>query len=292
MVPAASHRTELLLGVGGARALQGAGTGALRSGPYKLIAPARQADGWSAQYAGSTPYIAAIPGAGTCVTKPCLFDLEADPLETKDLSVEQPALTTKLFERYKTLAKEMYAPNMPTDRMTGDAGLDAVLECPEACSDDDCWERKSHALQLRLDAAEPTVNCSQLSQIISADWYLGTEDVFAFTATEGRLALSIVKGCQACKFTKGDGTLVGGKIDLVAFGKGANYTHSGAVSANKDGSCRVHWGDNWRDFCQGKPCVGPEPGPGPPAGGGPACEAMLAKGGFWQPYVATPGWPL
>ena len=49
--PAASHRTELLLGVGGPPPVNKseAQKGALRSGPYKLIAPTSQADGWSAQ---------------------------------------------------------------------------------------------------------------------------------------------------------------------------------------------------------------------------------------------------
>jgi hypothetical protein len=203
----------------------------------------------------------------------------------------------------------MYAPNMPADRMTGDVDLDTVLESPEACGDDDCWERRSHALQLRLDGqGHAAHNCSQLSQIVSANWYLGAADIFAFkaAATDGsssdglngsdgsgssdRLALSIVKGCAGCAFTKADGTLADGKISLVASGKGKDYSHTGTVSADKDGSCRVHWGDNWRDFCQGKPCGGPEPGPPPPTVA--ACETMLTKGGFWQPYVAAPGWPL
>ena len=70
-----------------------------------------QADGWSAQYAGSTPYVRSIAGAGTCTKKPCLFDLESDPRETKDLSEVQPAKTAELFARYKQLATQLYAPN-------------------------------------------------------------------------------------------------------------------------------------------------------------------------------------
>ena len=138
--PAASLRTELLLGVGGrppperlwaaapelgaqqeeeeeeegaeesGQADQpaafgtpagGGFTGALRSGVYKLIAPGRQADGWSAQYPGTTAYTppAAVPGAGSCTDRPCLFDLQADPQERKDLATSMPALAAKLFSR-------------------------------------------------------------------------------------------------------------------------------------------------------------------------------------------------
>lgn len=50
-VSATDYRTELLLGVGGPPPADEtkAQKGALRSGPYKLIAPSSQADGWSAQ---------------------------------------------------------------------------------------------------------------------------------------------------------------------------------------------------------------------------------------------------
>lgn len=44
--PPGSLRTELLLGVGGKPPHF---AGALRSGRYKLVAPTRQADGWSAR---------------------------------------------------------------------------------------------------------------------------------------------------------------------------------------------------------------------------------------------------
>jgi hypothetical protein len=274
--PAASHRTELLLGVGGKPSPADAGestghgggfAGALRSGPYKLIAPASQSDGWSAQYAGSTPFVASMPGAGTCTAKPCLFDLEKDPRETKDLSAEQPALMAKLFERYKTLARQMYAPNMPAASLV--LAEDVLLESPEACDTDDCWEQKSHAAQLKRDAflrdQAAAGNCTQLSQVISADWYLGKIDVFAFTASpeteRDGIAMKIVTGCDGCKFTKGAGILENGAINLVASGEGQNLSHTGALSANADGSCRIHWGDNWRDFCQGKACKG---GPGAP----------------------------
>ena len=73
----AELRTELLLGVGGTL------SGALRSGTYKLIAPggnSRKADGYSAQYPGSTAHLAAPPD-GSCAKAPCLFDLQADPRE-------------------------------------------------------------------------------------------------------------------------------------------------------------------------------------------------------------------
>ena len=64
--------------------------------------PALQADGWSAQYPGSTAVMAAMAGAGTCTKQPCLFDLEDDPRETNDLAAQNPQLTAKLFARHGT----------------------------------------------------------------------------------------------------------------------------------------------------------------------------------------------
>ena len=63
---------ELLYGVGDGT------TGALRQGPYKLIVGVQQskADGWSAQYPGTTP---AIPAPEKEACKPtCLFNVEDD----------------------------------------------------------------------------------------------------------------------------------------------------------------------------------------------------------------------
>ena len=43
--------------------------------------------------AGSTQYIASMPGAGTCTEKPCLFNLEQDPRGTKFLDYGLPLTT-------------------------------------------------------------------------------------------------------------------------------------------------------------------------------------------------------
>ena len=283
--PPASFRTELLLGVGTLQL-----RGALRSGPYKLIAPSSQADGWSAQYPGTTEVIAPTNASGRCTEKPCLFDLEADPRETKDLADENPELTAKLYTRYKQLARSMYAPNGDEDE-----GLMA-LEAEEACASDDCWERRSHAAQLRRDAAAAAAavavggaagDCATVAQLTSGQWYLGHLDVFAFQKAAGggadAIEMTVVKGCSGCKFTRGAGTLQAGTVHLIANGKGHNYRHTGVLSEDEDGQCRLHWGDNWADFCQGKACVGKGPAPPPPTQTA-ACRKMLTAGGFWQPY--------
>ena len=328
-------RTELLLGVGGKPPHF---AGALRSGQYKLIAPTSQADGWSAQYAGSTPYIHSIAGAGTCTTKPCLFDLSLDPRETKDLSEQEPDKTSQLFTRYKQLATELYAPNANTDDKTATllaaaitarsshravhsdrgsaadgnrmdveaevaaiAALEEELALPSACADDACWERRTHELQLRQDALlnsspfNSSASCADMAQITGKHWFLGAAgDIFAFTNVPARgsnaLAMSIVAGCSGCKFTRGDGSLDTEemRMTIVASGKGVNYTHTATISLDATGGqCRLHWGDNWRDFCQGSACVGPPsppPHPHPHPKGGKACEKMLTDGGFWQPW--------
>jgi hypothetical protein len=106
------------------------------------------------------------------------------------------------------------------------------------------------------------------------------------------------QGCANCAFTKGEGTITAvGTISLVAYGKGLNVTHEGALLANTaggGGGCRIRWSsktNHWADFCQGKPCEGGGGG-GPPKAKPDACKVMLSQGGFWQPWTATPGWPL
>jgi hypothetical protein len=230
-----------------------------------------------------------------------------DVPETKDLAQTNPALTTKLFERYKQLARSMYAPNMPPSHSQRDAELGlgtaaAALEVPDVCDNDDCWERKAHELQLRREAAvASSLQCwdnsgTPLQQLTAAPWHLGTGDIFSFHVVQpgggshNDISMQIVKGCDNCAFTAGTGSLTANTIHLIAFGKGHNVTHNGTISTNKDGTCRIHWVSKtniWQDFCQGKPCAGDVP-----KTGGDACKMMLMNGGVWQPYVETPGWPL
>lgn len=319
--------------------------------------------------AGTTPYIASIPGAGTCTEKPCLFNLELDPRgtnscsslrltrtvhhirscqhhfhiesalridalmppsplnpsdpwavllsgschvsETNDLAEKEPALTSKLFERYKQLARSMYAPNMPQarKRLDHDLGLSAAaaaLEAPDACDNDNCWEQKANELQLQREAMavaatnqNAAVQCwgtrgTPLQQLTATTWHLGSEDIFSFHVIQGgggsEISMQIVQGCGNCAFTAGVGSLTANEIALIAYGKGLNVTHSGTLLTNQDGSCRIRWvskTNHWADFCQGIPCKG-----GTSKHGGVACDKMLTNGGIWQPYVETPGWPL
>lgn len=67
---------ELIYGLGGGTA------GAYRNGSYKLIVGGQesQADGWSAQYPGSTVRLPA-PAHVACDAQPCLFNVEEDERE-------------------------------------------------------------------------------------------------------------------------------------------------------------------------------------------------------------------
>lgn len=69
---------EIIYGLGGGN------EGAYRNGSYKLIVGKQesQADGWSAQYPGSTPRLPA-PSSEACGATPCLFDTDSDEREVK-----------------------------------------------------------------------------------------------------------------------------------------------------------------------------------------------------------------
>jgi hypothetical protein len=322
----------------------------------------RSATSW-VSYPGSTPFVGAIAGAGTCTKQPCLFDLEADPRETVDLATQQPNRTAQLWERYKQLATQLYAPNAVeaaaaavaprtgagsesaaafaaaaaaafAAEWEGVRQLEASLALPSACADDACWERRAHELQMRrralaaaaaaarpappgrqqlVEGAPPhgqqqskqqggdsaaaiTNGCAQLAQLTGAAWHLGSEDsdTFAFSDQQasrgpGAVSMAIVQGCGACKFTRADGTLdtASARLHVVASGKGVNYSHTATLTRDVGarGRCRLHWGDNWRDFCQGGPCASAPPPPSPEALPH-ACRKMLSAGGFWQPYCA------
>ena len=151
----------------------------------------------------------------------------------------------------------MYAPNMPADRNRVDADLGlsaaaAALEAPDACDNDDCWERKAHELQLRREAAMALAatrgQCwdkvgTPLQQLTASEWHLGSEDVFSFRKIQGdfsgEIAMQIVRGCTNCAFTAGEGNITSNAIALVAYGKGHNVTHGGTLLTNEDGSCRT-----------------------------------------------------
>eukprot|EP01050_Picozoa_sp_SAG11_P029105 SAG11_NODE_8057_length_1064_cov_1.223834_2_plen_182_part_00 len=174
--------------------------------------------------------------------------------------------------------------------------------------EDECWERRSHQLQQRREAllltlslasvssplaAGGNVSCAEMAQITKKEshWYLGQQDIFGFTDEQasrgaGAIYMQIIKGCTGCKFSFGQGVLdsANRRMTVVASGKGENYTHIAQITTDEQGKCRLHWGDNWADFCQGGACVGPSP-PSPPRPPlkGAACEKMLTAG-FWQPW--------
>ena len=254
-------RDELLIGIGSRDGTKGA----LVSGQYKFIAAGGNsvsADGWSAQYPGSTPVLPAPP-QGSCQHRPCLFNLEADPRETKDLVDVEPERAEAMLKRYQALAKKMFAPN-------GDEDHSLDVECDH----DLCWESGLRWNEHQCD--------------IDGMWYDGTI-VFGMKKILGQqVNMSIISGCQHCAFTSAIGNVSadGRSIDLVASGKGSWVSHTGHVYYDNDKSlCRIHWtgqnrthGGQWADFCRGRAC------PAAPPHKNPACEIML-QDGFWQPYA-------
>ena len=172
----------------------------------------------------------------------CAYNyIDGNDIETKDLADTNPALTAKLFERYKQHARAMYAPNMPPGRQQVDdafglSAAAAALEAPDACDNDECWERKAHELQQQREAAIAETangaavrahaaqcwksNTTAVHQLTSAPWYLGTEDIFTFRAIQsginGEILMQIVQGCGNCAFTKGEGTIKANDIALTS----------------------------------------------------------------------------
>eukprot|EP01065_Artemidia_motanka_P022262 TRINITY_DN2647_c0_g3_i1.p1 TRINITY_DN2647_c0_g3~~TRINITY_DN2647_c0_g3_i1.p1 ORF type:complete len:557 (+),score=189.37 TRINITY_DN2647_c0_g3_i1:53-1723(+) len=101
---------EVLLGIKGGEYGHNA-MGALLHGELKLIVGAqlKNADGWSAQYAGTTQHIPA-PAERPCGSA-CLFNVTADVREMNDLAAEMPDTTAAMLARYRALVKEMDVPN-------------------------------------------------------------------------------------------------------------------------------------------------------------------------------------
>jgi hypothetical protein len=87
--------------------------GALRSGPWKLIAgyPGNGKaawDGWVPLKGpdGSTPLVEGSQEGGTdCVESPCLFNIDLDPNEHDDVAAKTPAVVQQLHARLLELAK-------------------------------------------------------------------------------------------------------------------------------------------------------------------------------------------
>lgn len=255
-------RDELLIGIGSSAATKGA----LVSDGYKLIAPGGNsvaADGWSAQYPGSTPAIAAHPDS-SCQSRPCLFNLRDDPRETTDLVMTQPAKAAAMLRRYQELAKAMYAPN-------GDEGEAADVDCDH----DGCWGSGLRWGESRCD--------------IDGMWYDGADIKFAIKKLlDNQVNMTIVSGCEHCAFLAALGNISadGKSIELVAYGKGPRVRHGGDVYYDSDAAlCRIHWTSQnrtghgqWGDFCRGRAC------PKAPPHQNAACEKMLHDG-YWQPYT-------
>lgn len=116
-------RAELLVGIGAG----GGGGGMLISSEYKLIdrgGNTPRADGWSAQYPGTTPALPP-PASGSCTERPCLFNIATDPRETTDLIDAEPALAARLTARLANLcalsrfswltARSLLAPQLAHD---------------------------------------------------------------------------------------------------------------------------------------------------------------------------------
>lgn len=127
-------RTELLLGVGG-KARRGALVNISGAQRFKYIAMGGNtpnADGWSAQYPGTTDAIPAPPD-GACTKRACLFDLASDPRETRDMIDVLPDVAAAMAKRYEELAAAKYMPNEYSS-----AAADKSV--PDDCDHDACWE--------------------------------------------------------------------------------------------------------------------------------------------------------
>ena len=302
MGEAVSVRSELLLGVGGP---QGKG-GAYINGTYKFISQGGNsvaADGWSAQYPGSTPTIPA-PHDGSCVNRPCLFDTSVDTLEHHDLATTRPDLVRIFAARYAQLAREKYAPWHDAQQQQW-LTADAEEEIRTTCDRDDCWARRLDSLHAAWmeDEEEATAAAEKqasrsvmMSTTIAPCTTLsglyhdanGAGDVFNFStnAATGRVDMTVSEGCKGCVFDRASGFLRGVSVSLVAYGRGSYVQHNGTLDTS---SCRVHWTaqnrtnrGNWPDFCCGAsgPCQTP---PSPPRPKSPSCAKMM-KTGFWAPW--------
>ena len=268
----AAPRSELLLGAGSA--------GAYINGTYKWIAVggnAAAADGYSAQYPGTTHAVPA-PVSGSCSKKPCLFDLAKDPRETTDLIDVLPGVAAAMEARYAILFKNLTAPN-------GEAAAAAAFTSKNGgrldCDHDLCWEtgllygeqmRQKKTLddgsvvhfyttaanaeaRAAASAAEDSggnedgkdAAKSQSPCLLDGTWYIGRsgDDVMSFeTGANSTVAMSIVSGCQSCAFTGASGTLRGDGVtlDIVAAGKGLWVDHVGTIGPQgaEDG-CVIQW---------------------------------------------------
>ena len=261
-----SPRNELLIGIGSAKGTKGA----IIQGDYKLIAPggnAVAADGWSAQYPGSTYAIPASKNS-SCQRLPCLFNLKNDPRETIDLVDIEPLKVSQMLHRYQVLAKALYAPN----------GDEKHAVAPDNCDHDNCWE--SGLLWSRRLNDISNVKDSVCNP--NGTWYDGN-DIFTLVVIDKAAVMNIHSGCQNCAFTIAKGTVKGNHINLTAFGKGSFVRHEGSILSSQP--CRIHWNyqnrtspSQWSDFCKNRRCESNHDND--------ACKAMLIDG-YWKPWMPS-----
>ena len=272
-----SWRTELLLGVGGAKQTGGA----LRNGSYKLIAPggnSKSADGWSAQYPGTTPmrHPTASEECGYGQSHVCLFDLDQDPLEEHNLATSEPDLAAALLARYQALAKAAYAPN-GDEAETARSGQRTYEECSNGeAGGDSCWLEHERGRTAAATAAVTAAAAAERTRLeaavapaattpcaLAGTWMIGSTDRFLFTTSSApsesesaavnattdqnvSVSLTITGGCGKCAFTHATGTATlpsgaegpASAITLVASGNGPWVSHTGTIS---DDGCRISW---------------------------------------------------
>mmetsp|Transcript_18595 Transcript_18595/g.28109 ORF Transcript_18595/g.28109 Transcript_18595/m.28109 type:complete len:151 (+) Transcript_18595:1-453(+) len=106
----------------------------------KLIVGAQplQADGWSAQYPGSTSTRPAPNVIMSCKEMPCLFNVTGDPSEENDLANEMPDLASKLMDRYKELASAMAIDDTEADDKLKDLVWNGAYHVPRTADKEAC----------------------------------------------------------------------------------------------------------------------------------------------------------
>lgn len=125
----ASPRTEAVVNI------DGDNPGAIRVGRYKLMVGAQPSSeyhnggynsfsGWVAppEMGGN---VTPGPPRQICADRPCLFDLEADPFEQRDLADKLPATAAQLLQRYQELRESEVTKEA--------AGLCPLPDAPDGC---------------------------------------------------------------------------------------------------------------------------------------------------------------
>ena len=233
-----------------------------RNGSYKLIMPGGinpSADGWSAQYPGTSPVVKPneVPNAAQCKPGPCLFDLATDPNEHVNLAPSHPALLSSMHARYMALATRAAA--------LGDGTLHAWSN----------GERQG----LRHHGDPNGSNCT-----LNGTWVIGTNGgtVTFVLGPDQRTVSMRVDTCPKCAFTHGVGTQdpATRTVTLVASGKGIWIQEHGDVSVD---GCTITWVSHnttgvgtWPPFTQ----QGHAPAPPPPGPSTAQCDKMRETGHY------------